>query len=380
VRRPHFVRIATGLLAGLLSVSTAHAELKIHGYADLVGSTTGSLLTIPGIGNRGRALNLDGASDVGLNLSADLGDHWDFAGQVVARGNASFVGQPGYIASADWLFLSYRPTDEWLVRAGRQIYPLFLYSEQIDVGFIYPWVRLPQTVYSIIPLKSFNGLLGSYTYTYGQLRMSAATYGGSGTLEQVSAQGIGGLSVFDEHVRAMYVAMESDVFKVMFSYKISHPLAEYYIPSPTGNGTQTKVSLDLGNVNNWGAGARFDDGHLMILTEGTGFNSNISDRKVTGAYGTLGYHFFSGRLTPHFTYGKLWSSASYLNYPDQAIAIAAGAGGFQKVQMENTLGLNFRATNSLVLKADYQNDRFQYRDSKLDFDAETYSLGLSAVF
>ena len=48
-----------------------------------------------------------------------------------------------YEGSVSWAFLSYRPTNDWLIRAGKQRTPLYLYSETVDVGVTYDFARLP---------------------------------------------------------------------------------------------------------------------------------------------------------------------------------------------------------------------------------------------
>jgi hypothetical protein len=56
-----------------------------------------------------------------------------------------------YEAEATWAFLSYRPDNDWLFRVGKQRVPLYLYSETLDVGATYDFVRLPTEMYSLLP-------------------------------------------------------------------------------------------------------------------------------------------------------------------------------------------------------------------------------------
>lgn len=57
-----------------------------------------------------------------------------------------------------WAFVSWRPTNDWLVRVGRQRIPLYLHSQNNDIGVTYDFARLPTEMYSISPGNDFNGV------------------------------------------------------------------------------------------------------------------------------------------------------------------------------------------------------------------------------
>ena len=59
--------------------------------------------------------------------------------------------------TVQWAFLSYRPTNDLLLRAGKLRVPLYLYSENLDVGATYDFARLPTEMYSISPTTDFTG-------------------------------------------------------------------------------------------------------------------------------------------------------------------------------------------------------------------------------
>jgi hypothetical protein len=70
-------------------------------------------------------------------------------------------------ASVAWAFLSLRPTNDWLFRAGKQRIPLYLFSQSYNVGVTYPFARLPTEMYSISPSNEFTGLSASKTWEMG---------------------------------------------------------------------------------------------------------------------------------------------------------------------------------------------------------------------
>lgn len=67
-------------------------------------------------------------------------------------------------ATLSWAFVSWRPSDEWLVRAGKLRLPFMLNTENADVGATYDLARLPMEVYSIAPTTDVVGLSISKTW------------------------------------------------------------------------------------------------------------------------------------------------------------------------------------------------------------------------
>ena len=48
-----------------------------------------------------------------------------------------------------WAFVSWRPDNDWLLRLGKQRLPLFLNTENRDVGQTYDLLRLPGGVHDL---------------------------------------------------------------------------------------------------------------------------------------------------------------------------------------------------------------------------------------
>jgi len=66
--------------------------------------------------------------------------------------------------SLAWAFLSWRPLDDFLLRAGKLRVPLMLNTENQDVGATYPFVRLPVEVYSTAPTTDIWGVMFSKSW------------------------------------------------------------------------------------------------------------------------------------------------------------------------------------------------------------------------
>lgn len=77
-----------------------------------------------------------------------------------------------------WAFLAYRPTNDWLVRAGKMRAPLYLYSESLDVGVTHDMARLPAEMYTLAPSSDFLGLSVAKTWTRGERDLVLDAYSG----------------------------------------------------------------------------------------------------------------------------------------------------------------------------------------------------------
>lgn len=78
-------------------------------------------------------------------------------------------------ADLEWAYLSYQATDRLVVRGGRLRTPVYMYSETLDVGFSYPWLRLPDEVYHQVQISNYEGMDFIYTIptSYGSLSIQA---------------------------------------------------------------------------------------------------------------------------------------------------------------------------------------------------------------
>jgi len=77
-----------------------------------------------------------------------------------------------------WAFLSYRPNNEWLMRAGKLRAPFYLQAENMDVGTTYSPARLPNELYSVSPTMDFNGASFVGTWMLDNSELSLDGYWG----------------------------------------------------------------------------------------------------------------------------------------------------------------------------------------------------------
>ncbi len=111
--------------------------------------------------------SVDSDTMLGLQLVVEPLDRLSLTGQVVTRGH-SFDDVGEYSTEIEWLFASYNLAESTRVRAGRLRTPYQYYSESLEVGYSYVWVRPPPNVYAFLfePFSHFDGVDLSYTH-YG---------------------------------------------------------------------------------------------------------------------------------------------------------------------------------------------------------------------
>jgi hypothetical protein len=128
-------------ICAALATSYANAEVRINGFASIVGGK--SLEDDRGRYGYDDDISFKNESVFALQISADLQEKLSATAQIVARGNNDFD------AEFEWAYLTYEFNDELQLSAGKMRVPFYRYSDFIDVGYAYRWVRPPESVYSI---------------------------------------------------------------------------------------------------------------------------------------------------------------------------------------------------------------------------------------
>ncbi len=99
--------------------------------------------------------------------------------QVVARG-FSYNTDDEYQPEFEWLFASYDVTSDVRVRTGRLRTPHYLFSESLEVGYSYPWVRPPVDMYVFFldPFSHFDGADINVQSTVGDIETEVKVFVG----------------------------------------------------------------------------------------------------------------------------------------------------------------------------------------------------------
>lgn len=162
------------LAAALLFPSLAAAELQLSGFGTLGGAVSDQdFAYLRNITDDG-TLNRD--SLIGFQMDGQITPAWGVT--IQAKAFPSDHRENGWDPKLTWAFLSWRPTNDLLLRAGKLRVPLMLYSANSDVGTTYPFARLPVDAYSVFPVTDVSGLAFSWSWFSGDNEWTLEGYGG----------------------------------------------------------------------------------------------------------------------------------------------------------------------------------------------------------
>ena len=237
-------------------------------------------------------------------------------------------------ANLEWAYLSWQSTDNLMMRFGRLRTPVYMYSESIDVGFSYPWLRLPDEVYSQVQLSNYEGADIVYN-----LPLSFAT---------LSFQLAGGIAknrdyyIYDEEFDIDYdnvfgssVSLATNdfgTFRVGYvEADIDTDISGSFTDIFGNPGTATLLALDKGKFTS--IGYQYDNGTWLTANEWTSRVIENDGSNSTDSFYLMGGRRF-GDFLAHVTYAQLDEDEGR--------------------QSSWTLGLNYNILPTVVLKGEYK--------------------------
>lgn len=144
--------LALVVALGTSTYSTAQplTNLRMDGFISVgAGQITNEDVPIAGYDTRP---SFSADTIVGLQFSADINDKTDATIQLVSRGSETFNTE------AAWAYLNYQLDPDTNIRFGRLRTPHFYYSDFLEVGYAYHWIRPPTDVYRFDLVSSLNGV------------------------------------------------------------------------------------------------------------------------------------------------------------------------------------------------------------------------------
>ncbi|MGA4574224.1 hypothetical protein [Stutzerimonas frequens] len=363
------LRVA-GLAAVCLAVTPAFAlEQGEHrfngfgtvGFTHLSGEDDGRSYGIQGQTNdswRG-----DQLSKFGAQLSYGITDTLGVTVQATAKAQ-----QDEWKANLEWAYLSLQANDQLMLRAGRLRSPVYMYSESLDVGYSYPWLRLPDEVYSQVQVTNYEGVDAVYTVplSYGSVTFQVA--GGQAKNRDYYA--------YDEQFDIDYgklfgasVSLATNDFGMLrIGYVEADITTDISGTVDVGGGTMRTLSLlDLDKEKGkfTSIGYQYDNGTWVSSNEWTSRLIENDDMEAIDSFYLMGGRRF-GDFLPHVTYAQLDDN-----------------GGRQSSW---TLGLNYQAAPTVVIKGEYKRvdtkngyDGVFTRNAQEVFDNAAYDLSGGAV-
>lgn len=139
------------------------------GYSTLDGGGSNSGLHLFGVRD---ALTSQANMVAGAQMDVKVSEKLRTSLQFVSRGVEKNE------LSTEWAYFAYAISDRLTVRGGRLRTPQYAYSDVLDVGYAYPWVRPPVELYNL-PLDNYEGFDVLYDFDLGHWQGQAEVYYGS---------------------------------------------------------------------------------------------------------------------------------------------------------------------------------------------------------
>ncbi len=400
--KKHLLFLSASLFAFQMNVRAdeeAAPSIQMHGfstlgYSRILQESNPNSLGYGIINKSGTTLY---NSILGLNLSYAVNEKLTIYSQLTGAGTNFFQGgfdTTPYALKIDMAMLNYHPF-EWIdVRIGRQIMPLWMVSEQIDVGVTYPWIRPPMEVYSLAPNKSANGIGVDLKHSFFDVvdAKLGGRYGDGDYKDSTFPTPIILSRYFVGYIELNY----NNMLRLRSSYGNTHVPAQRNVTVITKDRSQASsvapVNFDTDFVfTSFGGTLDWNNFLLMAEYASTDQKLNSADtlssstlyagptngtNSVDAWYTTAAYH--AGDWTPHFTYSHVKRTAKNFNYSNilnatytntglpaafnsayaaalkSTIAQAAEAVVIEKTY---TLGVNYNFSPTIVGKAQWEQTR-----------------------
>jgi len=263
---------------------------------------------------------------VGVQAEAQFNSQWSATVQLVA--SAPRTRDDGYEAKIRWAFLSFRPTNDWLLRAGRLRPPVFINTQNAEVGVTYDQARLPVEVYSLSPVYDIDGAAVNKTWLLDDSEINLEAYWGKTDVKyRLPFQREGPQVYFPETVTfqglvlsrtAGPLFLRGGVHQADFKAKSDAPflLFETYTPVPVpapppiGGTLYVPVNpLDRFSIQALTLGADWRSGDWRVTAE---YGQRISNDTKLVANSKSAYVTVSrgvGKWTPYATYARMLPSS-----------------------------------------------------------------------
>jgi len=344
------------LIAGALVLTASGvqaADVRLNGFASVVGGKTlsqgeladGSQATFVadeasnGVYNEDVSFRPD--SIFGLQISAELGEQVSVTGQITGTGGEDFD------ANVAWAYLTYNFDNHWSVNIGRQRTALFYFSDFLDVGYAYHWIRPPTE--TNLPIDTYEGIQFSYNGSLGNWDNSVQFYGGA--TDAVSPN-IGGIGM--KNTVGLIAKTSTDWLQLRASYHVGEFYAD--VLEPFGQGKDEPVDLTFASL-----AAQFNFGNTTIIAEAIHYEFEdalfaVGWTKFSGAYVSIAQRI--GSFTPHITYSTsdqdLESAIYFPDYQNPDLSQAAFIGDATESADSITVGFRWDFHRAAAFKMEYQ--------------------------
>jgi len=388
---------APSILALAIASPAMAGDLNINGFLSVGASMLDKNdASIASADNQGGFKN---DTVLGLQISKQVNDSTTATGQLVSRGSQD------YSTEAAWAFVTYAANDDLDLRMGRLRIPFFQYSDFLEVGYAYNWVRTPSEVYRV-PFSSVDGVDLTQRFSSGNIDGSVQVYygrfqGDFDTGDDVYAadfRNFGGIA-FSANMgnfgtRLSYhqaeITMDTSDATTALGGAVTAAAALGAIPDGVDAGLINPALAGLTGVGDtsasedfnfsgqtsqfYGAAFTYDDGTYSAVAEWTALDHG-SSLFLDDQGWLVGVAARYGQFTPHLTYTT--EKASFDSGNEGAIQEQLP---LQTEQSSIIVGVRYDYDSSTALKFEIQNNDEETMEGVDGDSATLYSVAVDLVF
>ncbi len=294
----------------------AENDVEFSGFARLIaGTTLDSDVEYEGYKDQ---LNIKPDSLIGLQVDFRISDTLSATAQVLG------VLENKEQSGLEWLYLNYAPNSSSSLKVGQLRTPFFTYSDVLDVGYAYPWIKPPTEVYASFFFSNFDGLDFQYNLVNKNFTTRfEAFYGNFSDEIEISEQ------LFQTQVNqfsGVIITNEINAFKIRGSYAQGDILINNNELTPFINQLKllgqtapaSTIEID-GLIKYYQIGLNYDAIDYFLKSEWIKIDHDFHMiSTVESYYATIGYQI--GAFTAHATFAnnknKLLQNIPELTLPD----------------------------------------------------------------
>ena len=305
-------------------------------------------------------------------------------------------------ATLEWANLKYNITDELDIKVGQMRFPTAMYSDILKVSYSYDWVRLPEDVYGILPLTSYQGAELNYQTIYKDIEYHIKFYGGTSKDTMVGTKDVGDYDIELKHTFGVNLALIFDSLEIYTGYtqtdiSITNDRINMYFDalyqsdiSPIQKDILKDYDPRDKKTKYLSLGFKYNYRNAYLLGEYVDIDMNniISDNYAW--YLTAGYHI--DKFTPNITYSKVTGRSNYqVETGNEQIDkdLQEMAERTLTSQEHITLGVRYDIKENIALKAQYDHIKESDKGRGISIhkeepyeptDIDLFSLSMDFIF
>lgn len=314
---------------------------------------------------------------LGVQISAHLDPTVSVITQALVRRN----GGDEVDTDVTWGYLRWKPDTRWEVRLGRVRQPLFMTSEEFDVGYSQPWVRPPAELYTLVgEITTIDGIDIRHRLPLGNYTLNLEGFAGVNSIDRplysVKTHLLSGLAAV---LTDGALTLRGAIVQSSIDYKSPRAQPLYNLIAAQSAAVASDYATgDISGIYYGNLGVRYESrGWLTMAEYGQVRSPKLTIGEYQAGYVTIGRSF--DEWMPYVTLSRIRRlSQSHEDRLTGAAASAANAylAGTNKDQSALSLGVRWDAAPGVAFKA--QVDRVRPDAGAYGLQARPLPAGQSA--